>query len=74
MRRDDYLAGLLLVLREGLTPVVDDLLASNASQEQLGELAVSLEHIAEELRTVYLAGELDAVQIDTVNDHVLPLR
>lgn len=47
------LVGMLTLLRDGLAPVVDDLLAGDAPQDQLDALADRLETVADELRTLH---------------------
>lgn len=44
---------MLTLLRDGLAPVVDDLLAGDAPQDQLDALADRLETVADELRTLH---------------------
>jgi hypothetical protein len=45
-----YLAGLLTLVRDGLAPIVDQLLAGDAPQDQLDELAAQFDQIARVLR------------------------
>lgn len=48
--RTAYIAGLLTLVRDGLAPIVDQLLAGDAPQRQLDELAEQFEAIAQLLR------------------------
>lgn len=53
--RDDriaHLVAVLTVLRDGLGPIVDDLLAGDVPQNELNDLARRFEIVARMLRTV----------------------
>ena len=53
MNQRARLVGMLTVLRDGLAPVVDDLLAGDVPQEQLDALADRLKMVADELRALH---------------------